>query len=363
MTDLHIGDIDRYLMRPATAADIDALERFAVASAYGITTLPADRAALLDRLARSARAFADEDASSGEEIYLFVLEDLASGRIVGTSGIASSAGSGRHFYSYRNEYVVHSSPEPGGQMRVHTLNLCQDLTGATLLTSFYIEPAYEHTLAPQLLSRGRLLFIAQFPERFAERIAAESPGLADDTGYCPFWESVGQRFFGMAYPEVERLAVGRTKAFIGQLLPQSPLYVALLPQAAQWSIGQLHPVSELPFAILQDEGFDADTYVDIFDAGPIVDAKVATLRTVASSRLARTRAARADRPDPDGAPATMHLVASTRRDTFRAVLALAAENSSEIAPDVARRLANAPLTWSRIAPLLSPDTSLGAFDE
>jgi arginine N-succinyltransferase len=287
MTDLHIGDIDRYLMRPATAADIDALERFAVASAYGITTLPADRAALLDRLARSARAFADEDASSGEEIYLFVLEDLASGRIVGTSGIASSAGSGRHFYSYRNEYVVHSSPEPGGQMRVHTLNLCQDLTGATLLTSFYIEPAYEHTLAPQLLSRGRLLFIAQFPERFAERIAAESPGLADDTGYCPFWESVGQRFFGMAYPEVERLAVGRTKAFIGQLLPQSPLYVALLPQAAQWSIGQLHPVSELPFAILQDEGFDADTYVDIFDAGPIVDAKVATLRTVAGSRQAR----------------------------------------------------------------------------
>ncbi len=50
--------------------------------------------------------------------------------------------------------------------RIHTLHPCHDLTSHTLLTRFYIEPAYERTLAPRLLSRARRLFIAEFAERF-----------------------------------------------------------------------------------------------------------------------------------------------------------------------------------------------------
>ena len=148
-----------------------------------------------------------------------MLEDRARGELVGTSGIAASAGFADRFYSYRSEYVVHASPALGASNRTHTLHLCHDLTGVTLLTSFYIDPAYEHTLAPQLLSRGRLLFIAEFAERFSDRIAAESPGLADDSGRCPFWDAVGRRFFDMDYPAVERLAVGRSKSFIAELMP------------------------------------------------------------------------------------------------------------------------------------------------
>ena len=71
MTDPH-----HLLLRSARPDDLDALERFAAASAIGITTLPADRARLADRLARSAQAVASQDDSSGEEIYLFALEDL-----------------------------------------------------------------------------------------------------------------------------------------------------------------------------------------------------------------------------------------------------------------------------------------------
>jgi arginine N-succinyltransferase len=309
----------RFLLRPARPEDLPALERFAAASAFGITTLPPDRALLADRLARSAAAFANDDAASGEEIYLFVVEDLARGEPVGTSGIAASAGFAGRFYSYRSEYVVHASPALGASNRTHTLHLCHDLTGVTLLTSFYVEPAYAATLAPQLLSRGRLLFIAQFADRFSDRIAAESPGLADDSGRCPFWDAVGRRFFDMDYPAVERLAVGRSKSFIAELMPHSPIYVPLLPEEAQWAIGQLHPVGELPFSILIDEGFDPDTYVDIFDGGPTAHARVAMLRTVAASREARV----ADTGAAAGAPAPhpgWQLAANTRRDAFRAVL-------------------------------------------
>jgi arginine N-succinyltransferase len=302
-----------YLLRPSTPDDLPALERIAAASAIGITTLPADRAQLADKLQRSAHAFATHDAASGEETYLFVLEHRPSGAVVGTSGIAASAGFHDRFYSYRNEMIVHASQALGATNRIHTLHLCHDLTGYTLLTSFYIDPAHEHTLAPQLLSRARLLFVAEFADRFSDRIAAESPGLADEHGRCPFWDAVGRRFFDMDYPAAEQLTGGRSKAFIAQLMPQSPIYVPLLPEAAQWAIGQLHPVAELPFDILLDEGFDTETYVDIFDGGPTVEARVAMLKSVARSQRGPLAQA--------AATPGLQLVATTRRHDFRAVIA------------------------------------------
>ncbi len=316
-----------WLFRAAGPDDIAAFERIAAASATGITTLPADRAKLLDRLERSAQAFASADDASGEEIYLFVLEDRAAGRVVGTSGLAASAGFADRFYSWRNEMVVHHSAALGASNRIHTLHLCHDLTGHTLLTSFYVEPAYEHTLAPQLLSRARLLFVQEFAERFSDRIAAESPGLADDTGRCPFWDSVGRRFFDMDYPAIERLTGGRSKAFIAELMPHGPIYVPLLPEQAQWAIGQLHPVAELPFSILLDEGFDTETYVDIFDGGPTVEARVAMLKTVQ-----RARPRHVGVPAAGGAGAGPGGGAASRRRRERRTVFSSATRASTVGP-------------------------------
>lgn len=315
---------ERFVLRAACASDLDALERMARASAAGITTLPPDRAVLASRLARSAASFAGADQPSGEEVYIFVLEDrLRAGRagdlLVGTAAITASAGFADRFYCYRNETLVHASVALQSQNRVHILQLCHALTGNTLLSSFYIEPAYEHGVAPQLLSRARLLFMAEFADRFSDHVASESPGLADSDGRCPFWDAVGRRFFDMDYPQAERLAMGRSKGFIADLFPQAPIYVPLLSEEAQWAIGQLNPVAEVPYAILMEEGFESETYVDVFDGGPIVDARLASLRTVSQSRAAPASWL----GDEDTASFAWHLVGTTRRDGFRAVLARA----------------------------------------
>jgi arginine N-succinyltransferase len=347
-----MSDTLRFLFRAARPADLDVLERFAAASADGITTLPEDRDALAARLERSAHAFATDDAASGEEIYLFVVEDRERGRVVGTSGIAAAAGFADRYYAFRNEVIVHASAALGASHRVHALRLCHDLTGVTLLTSFYLEPEYAGTLAPQLLSRARLLFLAQFADRFGERIAAESPGLADDAGRCPFWDAVGRRFFDMDYPSIERLSVGRSRSFIAALMPPSPIYVSLLPEQAQWAIGQLHPVGELPFSMLIDEGFDPDTYVDVYDGGPIVQARTATLKTYQRSRTGRVAV-----PDDAGRSRRRRaekwqLVATTKRDDFRAAcVPCGGAGPPELHPDAHDALGVAAGDLVRHAPL------------
>jgi arginine N-succinyltransferase len=303
-----------YLLRPATLDDLDVMERFSRAATFSIRTLKPDRARLAARIERSLQAFAGSEPVNGDEIFHFVLEDLQSGRVVGTSGIAASAAANGRFYCYHNEFLVHGSEELGITNREHTLRLCEDLSDHTLLSSFYIEPEYGETLAPQLLSRGRLLFIRNFPQLFADRIGAENPGLCDDEGNSPVWDALGHRFFKMPFPEAEQRTGGRSKTFIAELMPRMPVYVSLLSKEAQWAMGQLHPDAELPFGILVAEGFDVDSYVDIFDGGPIAEARVAMLRSVVSALNVRLCAG----PAVEGEAC---LVANMERAGFRATLA------------------------------------------
>lgn len=323
-----------FLLRPARLADLDALVRFAQASTFGIHTLKPGREHLRERIERSQRAFAASELASGDEIYHFVLEDLATGRVVGTSGLVANAGAEGRFFSWRNEFTVHASEELGIVNRVHTLRLCEDLSGHSLLSSFYIEPEYAETAAPQLLSRGRLLFVKQHAARFAERIAAENPGLCDAEGRSPVWEALGRRFFMMAFPEAELRTRGRSKSFIADLLPRSPVYVPLLTEEAQWALGQLHPDGELPFSILIDEGFDADSHVDVFDGGPIAEARTAMLRSVVGAHALPAHL-QTEAP-ADG----WHLLANTHCAEFRAVLApaQASERQLGLSAQVAARL-------------------------
>lgn len=303
------------VLRPSRLSDLAAVERIAAASAIGIGSLPTDRDRLYDKIRLSTQALRTEIDLSGEENYFFVLEHVRSGQIVGTSGIAAAAGFGDRFYSYRNEFIVHAADELGVANKIHSLHLCHDLTGASLLTSFYIDPDWSASNWPQLLSRARLLFMAEQPRRFAERVAAESCGVCDEAGRSPFWDAVGQRFFNIDYAQAERLAGGRSKSFIAELMPQYPIYVPLLPPEAQMAIGQLHPTAELPFELLMNEGFEADTYIDLFDGGPTVDARLDALASV--RRNQRRRVQRAAQATAGGVP---HLVANTAATSFRATL-------------------------------------------
>jgi arginine N-succinyltransferase len=346
--------LSQLILRPARLSDLPGVERIAAASAIGITSLPPDRDKLYEKIRLSTTSFASEVESegagdthmNGEEIYFFVLEDAETGELVGTSGIVASAGFHDRFYSYRNEIIVHASQELKVSNKIHALHLCHDLTGTSLLTSFYIDPQYHQTHWPQLLSRARLLFIAEHPQRFADRIAAENPGLCDEAGDSPFWNAVGRRFFGMDYPQAERLSGGRSKTFIAELMPQYPIYVPLLQANAKLAIGQLHPVAELPFSILMDEGFEADTYIDIFDGGPTVEARLSTLRSVQENRRLRVnRAPMMSQAAGAGtgagvAPRLPYLVANTSMEGFRATIVEATVDGGEIllSADVANRL-------------------------
>lgn len=98
-------------------------------------------------------------------------------------------------------------------------------------------------------------------------------------------------------------------------MPGYPIYVPMLPDATQEVIGQVRPASQLVYDILMAEGFETDNYVDIFDGGPVVQAKTAELISVRCSEVATVHIG-----EPGAATGTW-LVANEKVRDFRACLA------------------------------------------
>ena len=132
-------------------------------------------------------------------------------------------------------------------------------------------------------------------------------------------------------------------------MPQYPIYVPLLPADAKLAIGQLHPVAELPFSILLEEGFEADTYIDIFDGGPTVEARISTVRSIAGSRRLRV-----NRATPAAGIKQSYLIANTATEEFRATIAMLVVADDEllsIPPELAAQLEVADGDDVRVTPL------------
>lgn len=303
------------VMRPAQVADLQQVQRLAADSPVGVTSLPDDAERLREKILASEASFAAEVSFNGEESYFFVLEDSETGRLVGCSAIVASAGFSEPFYSFRNETFVHASRELKIHNKIHVLSLCHDLTGNSLLTSFYVERDLVNTPIAELNSRGRLLFMASHPERFADAVVVEIVGYSDDQGQSPFWNAIGRNFFDLDYTEAEKLSGLKSRTFLAELMPHYPIYVPLLPDDAQEAMGQVHPRAQITFDILMRDGFESDNYVDIFDGGPALHARTSSIRSIAQSRQVPVRIGEGGKGNRG------YLVTNGQLQDFRAVVA------------------------------------------
>ncbi len=180
------------------------------------------------------------------------------------------------WYNYHVGTLVHASRALDVYTVAPTLFLANDHTGHTELCSLFLDPAFRHGKNGALLAKSRLLFIAEFAERFAPKVIAELRGKLDADGRSPFWEGLGRHFFAMEYSTADYLTGIGQKSFIAELMPRHPVYANLLPESARAAIGAVHADTQPARALLEQEGFRYEGYVDIFDAGPTSNAFATT---------------------------------------------------------------------------------------
>lgn len=305
------------IVRPSTLADLPQIERMARSDGPVLHSLPPDAERLKQRVADSMHALASDVDCPGEESYLFVLEDTATGQLHGTAGIMAVAGFSEPFYAFRNEVLVHASRELKVNHRVHALVTSHELTGRTRLTGFYFDEATlgRGFILPQLLSRARMMFIAGNRKRFNNEIFSVMPGVIDEHGHSPFWDGVGYKFFRRDFAEMELLSGGRSRTFIAEMMQVDPLYVPLLPESVQRVMGEPHVSARINYRCHLAEGLEPDKFVDLFDAGPVLTGQLDMCRSVRGSRL------HAVRKGESHGYTVPHLVSNTRVADFRCVVA------------------------------------------
>ncbi|SFR45588.1 arginine N-succinyltransferase [Marinobacter gudaonensis] len=338
-----------WLVRPAKPDDLDRILDIAGAQGARLSsTLPRQGDALAYKIEHSQASFAgrigvDDDPPR----FLFVLENTESGEIAGTAGIDARAGNGQPFYNYRRDALIHASHELGVSRRVEVLYPSHSLTDTTLLCSFSIRPDLRGSDAFELLSRARILFMAEHREWFTQRVAVEIQGVQSDDGSVPFWDSLGRHFFDMDFETADQYSGQLSKTFIAELMPPNPIYVTLLSEDAQAAMGQPHPVTMGNFELLQREGFQAGCYLDIFDAGPVLEARTDSLRTLVTSHQTELHGSNDDSGETC-------LIAGGEGEAFRCTLSKLSEtldDAVKVPVSTWKRLERTSGDRVRIAPL------------
>ena len=305
------------IIRPIAARDFKALWQIAKETGAGFTSLQPDKKAVASKLQWTQASFEQatikNSEPSGEFLYLFVMEDVSSGEVVGTAGIESSIGLSAPWYNYKVNKQVHASRTLDVYTVVETLMLCNDHTGFSELCTLFLKPEARHSGNGALLSKSRFMFMAMFPELFSHTVIAEMRGYCDENDVSPFWEALGRHFFAVDFMEADR-HVSSDKAVIAELMPRHPIYANLLPEEAQNVIGTTHESTTPARRLLESEGFRYTGYVDIFDAGPLLESRVQDIRAVRDSRLYKAKIV--ENPTADE---RLWLIANTEFEGFRCI--------------------------------------------
>ena len=320
------------LFRCARDSDIDGIYHLAKHSGVGMTTLPKNKNLLTKRIHWSTKSYQKDLLTPQDEYYFFVLEDLNTHELVGTSAIEARIGHRVPFYSYKiskRTRICHS-------LKIHSnydvLSLVNDNQGASEVCTLFLNPEYRKNNNGLLLSKARFLFMAFAPHRFASTVIAELRGVCDKNGHSPFWDHVGAHFFHMSFAKADRLTLSTNKQFIADLMPRNPIYVSLLPKEAQLVIGQAHHSSVPAMNILLKEGFRYNNYIDIFDAGPTIEAPLSEIKTISHSHVMMVKNICDEVSSHD------YLLANNQLD-FRATVSAALLNNEERTCTISKKTA------------------------
>ncbi len=265
------------VIRPIEPRDKNAFERMAFTASMGIRSLPKDSEKLYEKILQSQ--------SPSHHLYIFVLEDLETGAIEGTSGIQAKTAVEEPEYTYCVETIDNKSQTEHVPETLRVLRPKTHRNGPTEICGLYLMPYSRMSHLGRLLSYSRFLFIAGHPGRFAGTIIAEMRGYFDEEEKNPFWTNVGRHFYNVPYEDaIDRYSLSTD--FIPGILPKYPIYIDLLPEGVRDVIGRTHPNTEPALNLLKQNGFSLTNEVDIFDGGPKIQATTKEVATIKNSQTA-----------------------------------------------------------------------------
>ena len=319
----------------------DVEQVLAVAEHLDTVNLPAERDHIEGILERSEKAFAAA-VPVAEREFVFVLEDLAKKKIIGTSIIYAQHGTKRapHIF-FRVEDDERYSVTLDKHMVHQTLRMGYNYNGPTEIGGLILLPEYRRSSSPggeslgKALSFVRFLFIRMHRSWFRDTVLSELLPPLEPDGTSKLWKALGRKFTGLTYQEADLLSRDN-KEFIHALFPDDPIHTELFSDDVRTEIGQVGPETKGVEAMLKRIGFEYAYEIDPFDGGPHFCAPTDKISVVANARELPCRVI-----DPESGTWSMVAVeVPGAKPRFRAVATKAAlfEDTVAISAHACKRL-------------------------
>lgn len=256
--------------------DTDLEDLYKLSSIVFFINLPNDKKVIENLIKKSIKSFKSPSDDLSKNHYIFVLEDLEKGKVIGVSMIHAQHGTENepHFFLRISQEYKYSKTINTGFIH-GTLKLGLDTNGPTEIGGLVISPEYrghEEKLG-KLLSFTRFLYIGLNNESFKSTLHSELMPPLDKDGKSPLWEAIGRRFMNMDYYEADKLS-RNNKEFILSLYPSDNIYQTLLPIEARNAIGKVGKDTLPVKSMLEKIGFTFSEEVDPFDGGPHYKAQI-----------------------------------------------------------------------------------------
>ncbi len=252
-----------------------------LARQFSLLNLPADRRLIEEKIETSKASFAGE-LSKNDALYVFVIEDVESKWIAGSSQIIAKHGTpGEPTYSFQVLKKERFSKDLGVGFIHQILRLKLNENGPTEIGGLVVDRSYRSRpeRIGKTVSLGRFMYIGMFPERFEDHVYAQMAPPLTEEGRSEFWESLGRRFTGMPYQEADILSQ-QNQEFIRSLFPEEDIYQCLLDAKARLVLGRVGPETQPALHMLEDVGFTYMHEVDPFDGGPHVHCKTKDINLI-----------------------------------------------------------------------------------
>lgn len=257
-----------FIVRSAREDDLEGL--FALSQEVYFINLPDDRDILKYKIQLSVDSFSGEIEDKFAREYIFVLEDVLTGNIIGSSMIIARHGDPAepHMYFELKEVQKYSETIHSGIIH-NVLRMRFDEDGPTEIGGLVINPQYRGHAAKlgRQLSFARFLFMKMRRRQFKDRVLSELMPPLTENGESVLWESLGRKFTNLSYPEADVLS-RKNKEFVTSLFPKGDIYTCLLPGEARDAIGKVGEATEPVKHMLEKIGFRWKQHIDPFDGGP-----------------------------------------------------------------------------------------------
>ncbi len=268
-----------FLIRGARIEDLEKL--YDLSSQFTLLNLPSDRKVLTGKIEKSLLSFSGKLERMTSE-YLFVVEELSTGALVGSSQIIGQKGT-LDWPNYAFKVLKRSRYSEDLSIGfIHTvLSLREETAGPTEIGGLLVDKGYRRRKEKigKQMSLVRFLYIGMEADRFDENLHVEFAPPFTDEGKSLFWEALGRKFTGLAYDEADLLS-RHNKEFIRKLYPEADLYLTLLDQQVRLVFGKVG-IETLPaLKLLEEMGFQYSEEIDPFDGGPHYNAKTSEIEMI-----------------------------------------------------------------------------------